>query len=159
MTKLTMRLEGDRHVIVTRRFAAPPQAVYRAHTEAALIRQWMLGFEGWSMPVCETDSRPGGAFHFEWIDGDGGGFKITGEYIEMDPGKRILHVERVFMPDPTPDNRIETIFAADGAGTLLTLRMELPDAESRAAMIETGMEEGMEESYAKLDALDELHAG
>ena len=60
MSKLTLKTEGDRHVVVTRRFAAPPEAVYRAHTEPKLIRKWMLGPEGWTMPVCVCDARPGG---------------------------------------------------------------------------------------------------
>jgi hypothetical protein len=57
------------------------------------------------------------------------------------------------MPDPTPDNHVETRFDEDGAGTLLTLRMTLPDAETRTRMLETGMEHGMEASYARLEKL------
>ena len=83
MSKLTLKTEGDRHVVVTRRFAAPPEAVYRAHTEPKLIRKWMLGPEGWTMPVCVCDARPGGKFRYEWADCKGGGFYITGEFIEL----------------------------------------------------------------------------
>jgi hypothetical protein len=57
------------------------------------------------------------------------------------------------LPDPTPDNHVETRFAADGAGTLMTMRMTLPDAQTRAAMLRTGMEGGMEASYARLEGL------
>ena len=60
MSKLTLATEGDLHVVVTRRFAAPPEMVFRAHTEPDLIQQWLLGPDGWSMPVCITDPRPGG---------------------------------------------------------------------------------------------------
>lgn len=153
MTKLTMELDGDTDVIIRRRFAAPPAHVYRAHLEPDLIRQWMLGLEGWRMTHCESDSRPGGAFHFEWRDEADTPLKITGEYLELDPGARILHVERMFMPDPTPDNRIETVFEARDGGTLMTLRMTLPDSETRTMMLDYGMADGMEQSYAKLDAL------
>jgi uncharacterized protein YndB with AHSA1/START domain len=55
------------------------------------------------------------------------------------------------LPDPTPDNHVETTFDADGGGTLLTLRMTLPDAETRRAMLATGMEDGMGASYARLE--------
>lgn len=58
------------------------------------------------------------------------------------------------MPGPTPDNRIETVFEARDGGTLLILRMTLPDSETRAMMLDYGMADGMEQSYAKLDALD-----
>jgi hypothetical protein len=57
------------------------------------------------------------------------------------------------LPDPTPDNRIETRFASDGKGTLMTMTMTLPDAETRAAMLATGMEHGMEVSYARLETM------
>ena len=65
MSKLTLKTEGDRHVVVTRRFAASPKAVFRAHTEPELIQKWMLGPDGWTMPVCVCDARPGGKFRYE----------------------------------------------------------------------------------------------
>ena len=48
MSKLTLKTEGDTHVVVTRRFAAPPKSVYRAHTEPQLLQKWLLGPDGWS---------------------------------------------------------------------------------------------------------------
>ena len=138
---------------VTRRFDASPEAVYRAHTEPALVRQWMLGPDGWTMPTCESDLRPGGAIRYEWRNADGAGFHLTGEWVALEPFSRLVHVERMHLPDPTPDNHIETRFEADGTGTLMTMRMTLPDAATRAAMLETGMAEGMEASYQRLEAL------
>ena len=151
MSKLELKTEGDRHVIVTRRFAAPPEAVYRAHTEPELLRQWLLGPEGWTMPVCINEARPGGRIRYEWTDGKGGGFHLTGEFIELVPFSKLVHVERMHLPDPTPDNRVETRFEPDGDGTLMTMRMTLPDEKTRAAMLQTGMDEGMEASYARLE--------
>jgi uncharacterized protein YndB with AHSA1/START domain len=153
MSKLTLTTEGDRHVIVTRRFAASREAVYRAHTDPKLIQKWMLGPEGWTMPVCISEARPGGKIRYEWKNGKGNGFHLTGEYIELEPNKRIVHVERMFLPEPTPDNHVETKFDADGTGTLMTMRMTLPDAQTRAAMLSTGMEHGMEASYARLESM------
>jgi uncharacterized protein YndB with AHSA1/START domain len=155
MSKLTLTTEGDRHVLVTRRFAAGPERVYRAHLEPALIQKWMLGPEGWSMPVCISEARPGGRIRFEWSDGKGGGFHLTGEYVALEPFRRIEHVERMHLPDATPDNHVETRFERDGDGTLMTMRMTLPDAETRAQMLATGMDEGMEASYARLDRMTE----
>ena len=66
---------------------------------------------------------------------------------------RIRHVERMHMPDPCPDNHVETRFEADGTGTLMTMRMTVPDRATREAMLATGMEHGMEASYARLDAM------
>jgi uncharacterized protein YndB with AHSA1/START domain len=154
MSKLTLKTEGDTHVVVTRRFAAPPKAVFRAHTEPALLQKWMLGPEGGIMPVCISEPRPGGKIRFEWRWQDHA-VHLTGEYIEVEPYSRIVHVERMFIPDQTPDNHVETRFEADGAGTLLTMRMTLPDAATREAMLTSGMEHGMEASYERLD---QMHA-
>lgn len=153
MNKMSLKTEGDRFVVVTRRFAAPPQAVYRAHTEPEIIKKWMLGPPGWTMPVCINDPRPGGKIRFEWSNGNGGGFYLTGENLEMEPYKRLVHVERMHLPDPTPDNHVETLFEPDGDGTLMIMRMTLPNAEVRKSMLATGMETGMEASYNTLDAL------
>jgi uncharacterized protein YndB with AHSA1/START domain len=153
MSKLTLMTEGDKHVVVTRRFAAPPEAVYRAHTEPRLIQKWMLGPDGWTMPVCVCEARPGGNIRYEWADGKGGGFYLTGEFVELVPFSRIVHVERMHLPDPSPDNHVETRFEPDGSGTLMTMRMTLPDAQTRAAMLASGMEHGMEASYVRLEAM------
>jgi uncharacterized protein YndB with AHSA1/START domain len=155
MSKLTLKTEGDTHVIVTRRFAAKPETVVRAHTEPKLIQKWMLGPEGWTMPVCISDAKPGGKIRYEWAEGDRPGFYLTGEYLEVEPYSRIVHVERMHLPDPTPDNHVETRFEADGTGTLMTMRMTLPDAETRKAMLDTGMDQGMEASYQRLEELAE----
>ena len=153
MTRLTLKTEGDTHIVVTRRFAAPPEAVYRAHTDTKLLQKWLLGPEGWTMPICINDPRPGGKIRFEWKNDKGGGFYLTGEYLELEPHSRIVHVERMYLPDPTPDNHVETRFEPDGFGTWMTMRMTLPDAQTRAAMLVTGMESGMEASYARLETM------
>jgi len=136
MSKLTLQTEGDTHVVVIRRFAAPPEAVYRAHTDPKLVQKWLLGPAGWTMPVCINDARPGGKIRYEWTNGQGRGFHLTGEYLELEPYRRIVHVERMHLPDPTSDNRVET-----------------PDAQTRAAMLASGMEGGMEASYQRLEGM------
>lgn len=153
MSKLELATEGDRFVIVKRRFEAPPEAVYRAHVDPELIRAWMLGPDGWTMPVCINEATPGGKIRYEWTDGKGGGFSLTGEFVELDPPHRIVHVERMHLPDPTPDNHVVTTFTPDGSGTLMTMRMSLPDAETRKAMLASGMEHGMEASYVRLERI------
>lgn len=152
MSKLTLKTEGDRHVVVTRRFAAPPESVYRAHTDPKLIQKWMLGPDGWTMPECICEAKPKGKIRYTWANGKGGGFHLTGEFIELEPYRRIVHVERMHMPATTPDNHVETTFEPDGTGTLMTMRMTLPDLETRTRMLSTGMEHGMEASYVRLES-------
>jgi uncharacterized protein YndB with AHSA1/START domain len=151
MTAMTLVTDGETDVMITRHFAAPPAAVFRAHTDPELIQRWMLGPDGWSMPVCISEARTGGHFRFEWSDGNGNGFHSTGDYLEVTPHSRIVHIERMFLPDPTPDNHVTTQFEPAGTGTRLTMRMSLPSADVRAAMLATGMEHGMEDSYARLE--------
>lgn len=153
MSKMTLKTEGDTHVVITRRFDASPEAVYRAHTDPALVQQWMLGPEGWTMPVCICDARPGGKIRYEWSHPSKPGFHITGEFIALEPGRRIVHVERMHLPDPTPDNHIETCFEPDGSGTLMTMRITLSDVEMRKQMLASGMEHGLEASYVRLDGI------
>lgn len=98
MSKMTLKTEGDKHVVVTRRFAAPPEAVYRAHTEPEIIQKWLLGPDGWTMPVCIGEARPNGKIRYEWTNGKGGGFYLTGEYLEL------KHYETGSTQMPTPSN-------------------------------------------------------
>ena len=150
---LTATTPNDTDVVVVRSFEAPRALVWRAHTEPKLVQKWMLGPEGWTMPVCISEPRPGGKIRYEWSNGKGGGFYLTGEYVELVPFSRIVHVERMHLPDPTPDNHIETMFEQDGTGTLMTMRMTLPDAKTREAMLASGMEHGMEASYVRLETM------
>ena len=152
MSKLEMTTE-DETIVVRRRFAAPPEAIYAAHLDPALLRQWCLGPDGWTMPVCVNEGRIGGKLRYEWSHESGRGFYLTGEIVALDPPHRIEHVERMHLPDPTPDNRVVTTFEPDGTGTQMTVRMSLPDAAARKRMLASGMERGMEASYARLERL------
>ncbi|MHA3915211.1 SRPBCC domain-containing protein [Halovulum sp. GXIMD14793] len=156
MSKLKIVERGDHHIVFTRQFRALPEVIYDAHTQPDIIQRWMRGPDGWQMLECQCDARPGGRFRYVWQNAEGQSFSITGEFLEMDRPNRILHVERMHMPNPTPDNRIETAFVADGSGTLMTLRMSLPDAAAMTAMLETGMEEGMEHSFGQLDEVTSI---
>jgi uncharacterized protein YndB with AHSA1/START domain len=154
MSKLKMEIEGDNVLVATRHFDAEPELVYRSHVEPELIQRWMLGPDAWTMPICVSEAKPGGKIRFEWSDGKDGGFHLTGEYVELKPFSRLVHVERMHLPDPTPDNHVDTRFESDGkGGTNMTMRMTLPDAETLKAMLATGMEDGMEKSYVRLDGI------
>ena len=156
---LTVERTSPTTLTITRHFTAPPARVFAAHTEPALIQRWCYGFDGWHMPVCINDARPGGELRWEWANDEGAGFFATGTYELVEPPQgnrpgRIVHVERMHLPDPTPDNHITSTFAPDGDGTLLTLVMQLDTPEALEAMLATGMTDGMEVTYARIDELE-----
>lgn len=150
---LTVERTSPTTLVLTRRFAAPPQGIWNAHMRPDLIRLWLAGDGGTAMPACENDPRVGGAFRFEWREADGRGFSITGTYEAVEAPYRTVHVEVMHMPDPTPPNRIETRFVPDSGGTKLILTMTLPDAASMDAVLASGMTDGMESCYRILDGL------
>ena len=84
--------------------------------EPKLIQRWMLGSVGWTLPVCINEAKPGGKIRHEWSDGKSGGFHRTGEFIELPPYSCIVHIERMHLPDPTPDCHVVPTFAPDGIG-------------------------------------------
>lgn len=138
-------------IIVRRRFKAPPDLVFRAWTDAELLRQWWLGPPGMVMLHCDIDARKGGSWRMEQQDADGNVYAFYGEYLEFDPPRRLSQTFRMDMDglrDPPIEETLE--FAEDGDGTLVTARSRCPTIEARDAMAASGMEEGMNASFARL---------
>jgi uncharacterized protein YndB with AHSA1/START domain len=151
LDQLQTVLDGDTDIRLRRDFAHPPAKVWRALTEPQLIRQWMA-VEGHPMTRCEFDPRPGGSFHFEWQGPDGTSFFFSGPVVEVREPHHITHFEH-FNGDPAMAAHITTDLAPQGSGTRMTMVMRYDSAEARAAAIATGMTDGMDEVYARLDAM------
>jgi uncharacterized protein YndB with AHSA1/START domain len=158
--KAQVTLPSDREVQVIRSFKAPRALVFRAYTEPDLVRRWMLGPPGWSMPVCEMDVRVGGAYRWQWkSDTDNQEFGFFGTFREVDPPSKIVHTER-FDPGtiggsyPTDAEAIITTrFTEENGITTVTTLMDFGSREARDNAIKTGMTDGMELSYQLLDKL------
>src|SRR5437588_12693017 len=91
--KLTTR--GDREIVITRAFDAPRKRVFDAFTKPELVKQWLLGPPGWSMPVCEIDLRVGGKYRYVWRrDSDGTDMGMGGVYREIVAPERIVATEK-----------------------------------------------------------------
>ena len=155
--KAEVTLPSDSQVEVRRSFKAPRALVYRAYSEPELVRRWMLGPPGWTMPVCEVDMRVGGTYRWRWrSEQDGSEFGFTGVFREVDPGKRVVHTE-AFDPGTAaggePGEAIVTItFVEEGGFTTVTTNIDFGTREVRDAAMATGMTDGMEISYQRLDA-------
>jgi uncharacterized protein YndB with AHSA1/START domain len=139
---------------VTRRFTAPPARVWAAHMEPALIQQWLLGPDGWTMPTCINDPYPGGRIHYAWHNpADGSGFSVTGIYELVEAPHRSIHVEVMHMPDPTPENRVETRFDPDGTGTLFIMTMSVAQAATMDEMVTSGVTQGIETNCSRMERM------
>ena len=150
---LTVDRTSPTTLVCSRYFNAPPERVWAAHTRPDLLMKWQTGPDGWSMPECEVDLRPGGHMRLVWReDATGNGFHLTARIEVCEPPHRMVHVETMHLPDPTPENRVETRFDPEGPGTRMTMTMQVDAPEIMEAMIATGMTDGMEASYARLDA-------
>jgi uncharacterized protein YndB with AHSA1/START domain len=157
MDKAQVTLPSDREVKVTRSFKAPRALVYRAHTEPDLVRRWLLGPPGWSMPVCEMDVRVDGKYRWRWRnDQDGSEFGFSGTFREVKAPERLVHSE-AYEPGtvggsfPGNDALVTVTFTEDGGVTTLTSLIDFGSKEARDAAMATGMTDGMEQSYQLLD--------
>jgi uncharacterized protein YndB with AHSA1/START domain len=159
MEKAEVTLPSDREVKVTRSFKAPRALVYRAYTETALVRQWLLGPPGWSMPVCEMDVRVGGRYCWRWrSDKDGKEFGFTGTFREVQPPSRLVHTEgyesgTVGGGYPGEDAIVTVTFEEDAGVTTMVSLIDFGSKAARDAAVATGMTGGMEQSYQLLDRL------
>ena len=157
--KAQVTLPSDREVMVTRSFRAPRALVYRAFTEPQLVRRWLLGPPGWTMPVCEMDVRVGGRFTWRWRSEDEDKeFGFTGTFREVQPPSRIVHTE-AYDPGtvgggyPGADAIVTVTFAEEQGITTVTSLIDFGSKEARDGAVATGMTDGMEQSYQLLDRL------
>ena len=155
--KSEVTLPNDREVVVKRAFSAPPGIVFDAFTKPELVKRWLLGPPGWSMPVCEMDLRVGGKFVWRWRAEDGQEFGFTGEFREVERPSRIVHTENYDPGDIGGTMGGEALviseFQAQGTGTLYTVTIRYQSKADRDAAVKTGMTGGMEMSYARLDGI------
>ncbi|HEU6450532.1 MAG TPA: SRPBCC family protein [Gemmatimonadaceae bacterium] len=141
---------SDREIRVTRVFDAPRELVFECHTKPELLRQWLLGPPGWTMPGCEVDFRVGGKYLYTWRnEADGSEFSIGGVHEEIVPPERIVTVES-FMGDEALNTL--TFDEKDGRTTLV-LVMQFESREKRDQALATGMTDGMAFGYDRLDHL------
>lgn len=146
----TLHLQGDREVVLTRSFDAPRQLVWDAYTRPEHLQKWMLGPDGWSMPVCEHDLRDGGTHRMVWRKSDGAEMEIKGSYREVTPPVRIVSTES-WGPD-WPETVNTLVFSEANGRTTVTTTILYSSKEIREAALKTGMKEGMEMSYSRLEA-------
>jgi uncharacterized protein YndB with AHSA1/START domain len=149
-------LPSETEILITRSFDAPAALVFEAYTTPELVKRWW-GFADAEWLVCDIDLRVGGRWRF--VTREQGGFEVAfhGEYREIDAPHRLVSTE-VFegapVPDPDADATVNvlTLEEVDGV-TNLSVLVQTPSLEVRDAIIESGMEGGLQVSYDRLEDL------
>lgn len=145
------QLLSDTQVRVSRIIRGPAELVWRAHHEPSLMQRWMLGPDGWTMPVCDVASAVGERYRYEWASADGAQrFGFEGELLESSPPHRSVTTEQMIGTEGPPV-RNELTLVSLTEGTLLSLVITYPNKELRDMILGTGMTTGMEASYARLE--------
>ena len=151
----TSQVLDDRTVRVSRVIRGTVEQVWAAHHDPALLSQWLLGPDGWSMPTCETATEVGQTYRYVWQeDASGQSFGSTGELLQVTVPHRTVTTERMYgdgIPDDAPGTVNEMTLTPVHGGTLLAIVITYPDAETRDMVLGTGMVSGMETSYARLE--------
>ncbi|MGA7907502.1 MAG: SRPBCC family protein [Candidatus Sulfotelmatobacter sp.] len=154
---LQLTAHGDREIVITRVFDAPRTLVFDAFTRPELLRRWLLGPPGWSMPVCEIDLRVGGAYRYVWRNtSDGSEMGMGGVYREILAPERIVATEKFDQPW-YPGEGVGTIVLVEREGkTTLTQTLLYESRQAREMVLASPMERGVAASY---DRLANLFAG
>jgi uncharacterized protein YndB with AHSA1/START domain len=150
----TVTLPTDREILITREFDAPKRLVYKAWTTPELVRRWWSGHQG-EMTTCEMDLRVGGRWRYVMVAE--GGFEVAfhGEYREIVPNERIVTTQVYELPGAPEDEGVLNIvtFTETAGRTTLTLLVQATSREERDAVLDSGMEVGMQQ---QLDLLEQL---
>ena len=146
---------SDTTVRVSRIIRGTVDQVWAAHHEPDLLSRWLLGPDGWSMPTCETATEVGQTYRYVWQEETSGrSFGSTGELLEVAAPYRAVTTERMYgdgIPDDAPSTVNELTLTPVEGGTLLAIVITYPDAQTRDIVLGTGMVNGMETSYARLE--------
>jgi uncharacterized protein YndB with AHSA1/START domain len=152
--QLTITAHGDRELVITRVFNAPRKLVFAAWTRPELVKQWLLGPPGWSMPVCEIDLAVGGKYRYEWRrDSDGQNMGMGGVYREIVPPERIVVTEQ-FDEAWYPGQALITLVLTEKDGkTTATQTVQYESQAARDAVLKSPMESGVAASFDRMAEL------
>jgi uncharacterized protein YndB with AHSA1/START domain len=151
----TVTLPTDEQILITREFDAPRHLVYEAWTTPELVKRWWSGHRG-TMTIAEIDLRIGGMWRYVMVAQRGFEVAFHGEFREIVPNERIVTTEVYEDPDAEPlpeaDAPLNTITFTEVDGrTTLELLVQTTSKQLRDAIIESGMEVGMQEGMDLLE--------
>ena len=142
-----------REITMTRVFDAPRLLVFSALTKPELLKQWLLGPPGWTMPVCEIDLSVGGAYRYVWRHANGKEMGMGGIYREIVQQERLVCTELFDEAWYPGEALVTTTLAERGGRTTLTSTVLYVSQEARDSVLKSGMESGVAASYDRLAEL------
>jgi len=145
----TFTTPSDREIVMTRVFEAAAQRVFDAWTKPEHPPHWMLGAGGWTMPVCEIDLRPRGAWHFALRHSDRTEMEMRGVYREIMPPNRLVSTES--WGGDWAETLNSLVLDESEGKTIMTLTMRYPSKQARDRALGTGMEDGVTGNFERLD--------
>ncbi|MDQ3315459.1 MAG: SRPBCC family protein [Verrucomicrobiota bacterium] len=137
---------------MTRVFDAPRDLVFDALTKPDLVKRWLLGPPGWSMPVCEIDLKVGGKYRYVWRNEDGREMGMGGTYREIVRPAKLVHTE-LFDEARYAGESLNTWTLTEKNGTVLSVTTRYEIRETRDDVLKSGMETGVAASYDRLDEI------
>ena len=147
----TYATPSDREVLVTRVVHAPRRLVFAAWTEPRHLQRWLTGPEGWTMPICEIDLRPGGRWRYVYRKASGKEMTLTGSVLEVVPPERFVTTESW---GPEWPDTVNTLVLTESEGrTTIALTITYVSKEARDAALDTGAMDGMNRAFELLDEL------
>lgn len=150
--KLEIEAVSDVELEVRRAFRAPREIVFDAFVNPEVLGRWMWAREA-PLVKCQSDVRVGGRIRFEWDMGEGKLMGMTGAYLELDPPARIVHREDFDEDWTDGTTTVTTLFEDHGEDTLVVMTIKYPSVKGREMAQQSGMADGMAETYARLDSL------
>ena len=150
---LKLTAQGDREIVMTRAFHAPRRLVFDALTRPELVKRWLIGPPGWSMPVCEIDLKVGGSYRYVWRHTDGKEMGVRGVYRDIVPEERVICTERFDEAWYPGEALLTTTLVEQDGKTTLTSTVLYVSKEARDGVLKSGMENGVAASYDRLAEL------
>ncbi|HEX7926324.1 MAG TPA: SRPBCC family protein [bacterium] len=151
---IQITLPTDLEIAMTREFNAPRKLVYEALVTPSLLTRWLLGPPGWIMTKCLLDPRVGGKYRYEWKnEGDGSTMGMGGTFTEVVAGERLVATELFDEAWYPGEGHVAQTLREQAGKTTLHILLRYESKDARDGVLKIPMDQGMEASYVRLDAM------
>lgn len=144
---------GDLELVIFRVFDAPREMIFEAFTQPAILKKWLLGPPGWTMPTCDLELKIGGQYRYLWRNETGEEMGVRGQFQEIIKSEKLIHTEKFDESWYPGESLITTILSEKLGKSLLTATIRYDSREARDLVIESNMDHGVRMSYDILEKI------